>query len=296
MSTKKLQIIGKLGGGSSIQLKNIILPAGRAKGDVNGDGVIDHNDAAFVMQNVVGSKELFGVDLWAADMDGDGEVREIDATLILDYIAEDFSNISDILYDYYGNWTWDNVKHRYYYDVVIENITSSYSATLLMDKIMDQSIVIEAECMNGFIRVYVTCVPVVDINCSIVYSSVGGKTIVVGSQNMLNFSEKIDDTLTKEGFAADAKATGDAITNLNNLVGDTSVSEQIAEALNDANVNIGVDASLSTEGMAADAKATGSRIAAVEARMFECLTENEYNALKAAGKLNENTPYLIIEG
>lgn len=30
--------------------------------------------------------------------------------------------------------------------------------------------------------------------------------------------------------------------------------------------------------------------------LFKCLTEDEYNALKAAGKLNENTPYLIIEG
>lgn len=30
--------------------------------------------------------------------------------------------------------------------------------------------------------------------------------------------------------------------------------------------------------------------------LFKCLTEDEYNALKAAGKLSEKTPYLIIEG
>ena len=30
--------------------------------------------------------------------------------------------------------------------------------------------------------------------------------------------------------------------------------------------------------------------------LFKCITEDEYNALKAAGKLNDNTPYLIIEG
>lgn len=29
--------------------------------------------------------------------------------------------------------------------------------------------------------------------------------------------------------------------------------------------------------------------------LFKCLTEEEYNALKNAGQLNENTPYLIIE-
>ena len=40
----------------------------------------------------------------------------------------------------------------------------------------------------------------------------------------------IDATLAVEGQAADAKATGDAIGNLNTLVGDTSVAEQISEA------------------------------------------------------------------
>ena len=40
-----------------------------------------------------------------------------------------------------------------------------------------------------------------------------------------------DETLKVSGSAADAKATGDAITNLNNLVGTTSVADQIAEAI-----------------------------------------------------------------
>ena len=30
--------------------------------------------------------------------------------------------------------------------------------------------------------------------------------------------------------------------------------------------------------------------------LFKCLTEDEYNALKAAGQLSDTTPYLIIEG
>jgi hypothetical protein len=27
-----------------------------------------------------------------------------------------------------------------------------------------------------------------------------------------------------------------------------------------------------------------------------CMTQDEYDSLKAAGKLNDNTPYLIVEG
>lgn len=30
--------------------------------------------------------------------------------------------------------------------------------------------------------------------------------------------------------------------------------------------------------------------------LFKCVTQDEYDALRAAGQLNEKTPYLIIEG
>lgn len=43
----------------------------------------------------------------------------------------------------------------------------------------------------------------------------------------------VDDSLSLAGAAADAKATGDAIAELNSLVGDTSVSTQISDAIAD---------------------------------------------------------------
>lgn len=58
-----------------------------------------------------------------------------------------------------------------------------------------------------------------------------GKTKV----NSLPFIGEIDESLTKSGLAADSKAVGDAIELLNSLVGETSVSVQIENAL--ANVN-----------------------------------------------------------
>lgn len=56
----------------------------------------------------------------------------------------------------------------------------------------------------------------------------GGEKLV--KQSELPEAVTIDTTLAVEGQAADAKATGDAIGNLNTLVGDTSVAEQISEA------------------------------------------------------------------
>lgn len=54
------------------------------------------------------------------------------------------------------------------------------------------------------------------------------KLQILGS---LGSNVEVDSTLTQTGKAADAKAVGDAISNLNTLVGDTSVSDQITEAL-----------------------------------------------------------------
>lgn len=68
-------------------------------------------------------------------------------------------------------------------------------------------------------------------------------------------STPVDDTLTESGKAADAKATGDAISNLNTLVGDTAVSEQIATAIDESTADdfgIYVQASEPTEAVAGD--------------------------------------------
>ena len=46
-----------------------------------------------------------------------------------------------------------------------------------------------------------------------------------------NILTPVDATLTIEGAAADAKATGKAINNLQDLIGDTPASEQISAAL-----------------------------------------------------------------
>lgn len=51
---------------------------------------------------------------------------------------------------------------------------------------------------------------------------------------------ELDSTLTQQGLAADAKATGDAIKEISDLVGDTSVSTQISSAV-ESNVQPQID-------------------------------------------------------
>lgn len=70
------------------------------------------------------------------------------------------------------------------------------------------------------------------------------KLQIIGS---LGSNVEVDSTLTQTGKAADAKAVGDAISNLNTLVGDTSVSDQITEALEGSAVLYNVEQSLTEE-------------------------------------------------
>ena len=53
----------------------------------------------------------------------------------------------------------------------------------------------------------------------------------VSPDNNGNVDIALDDTLTQSGQAADAKVVGDAIDDLNTLVGDSPVSDQITAAL-----------------------------------------------------------------
>lgn len=95
--------------------------------------------------------------------------------------------------------------------------------------------------------------------------------------NLLPFANEYDKTLTKENYAADAKATGDAIaaqnqamgteiSNLHTLIGDTSVSTQISEAVSiKADVGAGVYTAIATSDDGIAYVATVPGIEALEA-------------------------------
>ena len=60
---------------------------------------------------------------------------------------------------------------------------------------------------------------------------IGDGVTVVSNLAFATYKTTIDSTLSVSGNAADAKATGDAISNLSDLVGDVAVSEQISTAV-----------------------------------------------------------------
>lgn len=57
-------------------------------GDVNGDGEVNNIDAALIYAHVNGKHTLTAEQLKAADVNGDGEVSYLDAMSIMDNLAK----------------------------------------------------------------------------------------------------------------------------------------------------------------------------------------------------------------
>ena len=62
-------------------------PAGYQKGDANKDHYVDIKDATYIQMHVAEYLEAKNIDVSIADMDGNGKITVVDATLIQFYIA-----------------------------------------------------------------------------------------------------------------------------------------------------------------------------------------------------------------
>ena len=175
---------------STIAIKvNAILPAGRLYGDVNGDGVVDIDDVIILDKHLTNGGTLTGVSLLAADMDRDGEATDRDLTMLEDYCVELLENYADM--DCTNNWQWDSAKQCFYHNLAINGITSQGSAIIIMDTSMSG---FSAECGSNLIRIYSERVPVVNIDCSIIYSSTGSATTILynGVPDVITESDVVD--------------------------------------------------------------------------------------------------------
>lgn len=147
-----------------------MLPAGRAKGDVNGDGAVDDEDASIIRQYSVGAVEIKDpVSMWAADMDGDGYVDSFDASSIYK---------SQYAADYYGNWSYDSENGYYYFDIAVPDMTADTGVTVIPAKTLRAFV--EAIPMDGALRFCIKGCPVEETLCRILY---GGDLVGVTVEN-----------------------------------------------------------------------------------------------------------------
>ena len=144
------------------------LPKGRAKGDVNGDGVLDSADVEAIQKHSVGYVITGEVNLWAADVDNDGYIDNYESSIVNKYQTGQ-GDYFKYAKDYYGNWQFDKTNKYYYFDIAIEDMTADCGADVIPTVTFNESNFVGVIPMAGAMRFCFKCCPTEDILCRILY-------------------------------------------------------------------------------------------------------------------------------
>ncbi len=167
----------------------ITIPAGRMRGDVDGDGKITQNDVDEITAHYMGTATITDtVSLWCADANADGNINEIDATQTGRYMQGKTSTltVTPTLADYYNNWTYqkiDDLTGEFYADISIEGMTANHSATVTVKGEFEAGFFTKAECKAGAIRIYAKLCPISALTAVVVWGK-GDGTAAITAENV----------------------------------------------------------------------------------------------------------------
>lgn len=167
----------------------ITIPAGRMRGDVDGDGKITQNDVDEITAHYMGTATITDtVSLWCADANADGNINEIDATQINKYMQGKTSTltVTPTLADYYNNWTYqkiDDLTGEFYADISIEGMTANHSATVTVKGEFEAGFFTKAECKAGTIRIYAKLCPISALTAIVTWGK-GDGTAAITIENV----------------------------------------------------------------------------------------------------------------
>ena len=172
----------------------ITIPAGRMKGDINGDGIItpclfddqpDMQTDSGIIRGYVSQIDGYAdlIDANIADIDEDGEVNMLDS-IIIQRIAANWDDYEYGKYaiDITGVWTvnpnYATEEGQYYKDIAIEGMTTMHSASVFIQGETTQTKFVKAECIEGAIRIYVTRCPIHKYSAIVTYGPGNGTAAI----------------------------------------------------------------------------------------------------------------------
>ncbi len=174
---------------------NLNLPAGRALGDVNGDGKIGTDDCLMIMQAIL-YEESGGTNGKALEDDiarraanvhnnAKDQLTEEDAELAANFILNKKENYVGKDVSDEPKWLWNDEEKLYYYIIEMVGMTENFSTVTLL-KTANEVNFPKIVCEQNKIKVFAKVIPSTEVQCSIIYTP-GGAT------NSLYFVETLTD-------------------------------------------------------------------------------------------------------
>ena len=163
-----------------IRAESIIIPKGRMRGDIDGDGKLTQNDADKIQQHIYSNITLTGADLWCADIDANNVVDLSDKTQIRRYLVgkPNMLTLTPTFADYYNSWTYvkvDDLTGYWTTEISIANLTTSNNVVVNICETFSMGQFYKAEVLTGKVKIYATTPPITDIPAIVVISSGSGK-------------------------------------------------------------------------------------------------------------------------
>lgn len=159
---------------------DITLPAGRMRGDVDGDGDLTSTDITLI-QDVVSeykTQDDFDTQSWdACDVNADRAVNGKDLIRITNIVAgTNGMTPGSAGPEITGNWT-NNPNYatdtaQFYTDISLSDVKASDTASIEVDGSFDG--IQRVECLDGAVRVYVSLCPIADVPCTLIIQESSG--------------------------------------------------------------------------------------------------------------------------
>lgn len=175
----------------------ITIPAGRMRGDIDGDGKFTQNDADTLLKHVNKQEILTDpTQLLCCDVDSSGAVNVVDVAACRNLItgktkAGEYTEIT-------GNWTnnpnYATEEGQFYTDIPITGMTANHSASVIVKGTYESGIFPKAECVEGAIRIYAKLCPISALTAVVSWGSGNGTAVIA--------TESIDVSLDTLGAAS----------------------------------------------------------------------------------------------
>lgn len=176
----------------------ITIPAGRMRGDVDGDGKFTQADVDLIQSYISSpsSSSLDETQISCVDVNNDGSYNAVDKKLV-NMLAADAAKAGAYT-EVTGNWTnnpnYVTEESQFYTDIAITGMTVNSSASVIVKGTYESGFFTKAECISGAIRIYAKLCPIEALSAVVSWGTGDGTAVIT--------TESIDVSLDTLGAAS----------------------------------------------------------------------------------------------